>query len=131
MQNQTFVTMSRRGDLILFFFLLACMLVLTSYRLRVYFQITVLEVSVTRFAPSGVKEVLPTPRQFQRMPIAVNPPQVVLEMLERRIREYMYSSSLLSKAEPGTRFEWQIHYALNSVRLDKHRVLVFKSDGVN
>ncbi len=130
-QNQTFVTLSRRDDLLLFMILLACMLILTGYRLRVYFQVTVMEVSVIRFAPNGVKEVLPTPRQFQRIPIPVKPPPVVLEMLERRIRRYMHSSSLLTKAEPGTRFEWQIRYAFNSTRLDSQRVLVFETDDVH
>jgi hypothetical protein len=107
------------------------MLILPSYRLRVYFQITVVEVSVTRFTPNGVKDVLPTPMQFRRMPIALSPPSNVLDLLDRRIRSYMHSSSLLSKAEPGTRFEWQIRYAFNSTRLDRRRVLVFKTDEVN
>ena len=131
LQIYTFVTRSRQGDLLLVFLLLACMLILTCYRLRVYFQVTVVEVSVIRVAPNGGQERLPTPKQFRRMPIAVQPPPVVLDVLERRIRTYMDSSSLLSKAEPGTRFKWLIRYAFNSIHLDSQRVLLFKTDEVN
>lgn len=127
-QKQTFVTASRLGDLLLVFLLLACMLILTCYRLRVYFQVTVVEVSVIRLAPDGGQERSPTPKQFRRMPIAVLPPPVVLDVLERRIRAYMDSSSLLSEAEPGTRFKWLIRYAFNSIHLDSQRVLLFKTD---
>ena len=126
-QNQTFVTVSHWCDLVIFL-LLVGLIIVTSYRLRVYFRVTVVEVSLIRIAPNGIRQVLPTPKQFRRMWSATEPTRVALDLLERNINEYMYKSSLLSHAEPGTRFDWLIRYAFNSTLLDKQLVLVFETD---
>ena len=125
---QTFVTGSRRRDVLVFLSLM-CFVLATSYRLRVYFRVTVAEVSVVRVASDGTRQVLPTPEQCRRLWAATQPPVAFLERLELCIRTYMRDSSLLRQAEPGSRFEWIIRYAFNSPRLDHQQVIVFKADG--
>ncbi len=125
---RTFVIGSRRRDYLLFL-LLACFVVITSYRLRVYFRVTVAEVSVVRVASDGTRQTLPTPEQCSRLWSATLPSPVFLERLEHCIRMYMHESLLLRQAESGTRFEWVIRYAYNSTRLDQQRVIVFAADG--
>ena len=126
--TRTFVTGSRRGDLLLFLSL-AFLAVAAGYRLRVYFQVTMAEVSVIRVASDGARQMLPTPKQCRRLRSATLPPPVFLERLEHCIRTYMHESPLLRQAESGTRFEWVIRYAYNSMRLDQQRVIVFAADG--
>jgi hypothetical protein len=95
----------------------------------VYFQVTMAEVSVTRVASDGARQILPAPNQCRRLRSATLPTPVFLERLEQCIRTYMRESPLLGQAEPGTRFEWVIRYAHNSTRLDQRRVVVVAADG--
>jgi hypothetical protein len=114
---------------VLIFLLLVCFVLATSYRLRVYFRVTVAEVSVVRVASDGTHQVLPTPEQCRRLWWATQPPAVFLERLEHCIRTYMHESPLLFHTEPGARVEWVIRCAFNSTRLDQQRVIVFTADG--
>jgi len=121
-----FVTGSRRGDILLFLFL-ACLVIATSYRLRVYYQVTVFEVSVVRVDPDGTSRALQTPEQFQKM-WSVDKPSKVVPGLESGIRAYMSNHSSSLQTQSGTRLEWTIRYSFNSRLLNQQRVIVFDSD---
>jgi len=126
MKMVTFVTGSRQYDLLIFI-VLACFVIVTSYRLRVYYQVTVFEVSVVRVDPEGARRVLQTPEQFRKMS-SVDKPSKVIPSLESGIREYVSNHSSSLQTEPGTRLEWIIRYSFNSGLLNQQRVIVFDSD---
>jgi hypothetical protein len=124
-----FVSGSRTIDL-LAFLVLALLVVSVSYgRLRVYHQVTVWEVSLTRVAPNGERQVLATPEQLRRSSAATEAPAVALASLERGIRNYMRSGQAPQHADPESRFEWRIRYAHNGTDLRQQRSLVFAADG--
>ena len=63
-KNWPTVTASPARDLVIFMALFAVMLLL-SERLRVYYAVTVVDVTVARILPNGRLETLPTPRLCQ------------------------------------------------------------------
>jgi hypothetical protein len=87
MKMVTFVTGSRRRDLLVFL-LLACLIVATSYRLRVYYQVTVVKVNVFQITPDGISRVLPTPEEFHRIWI----PYLTCEIYLAQDEVYIYDS---------------------------------------
>jgi hypothetical protein len=109
------------------FLFLACLVIATSYRLRVYYQVTVFEVSVVRVDPDGTSRALQTPEQFQKM-WSVDKPSKVVPGLESGIRAYMSNHSSSLQTQSGTRLEWTIRYSFNSRLLNQQRVIVFDSD---
>ena len=124
--TKTFVTGSRRGDILLFLFL-ACLVLVTSYRLRVYFQVTVLKTSVFQISPDGSRRLLPTPDEFHQT-WSPHEPSTAISRLEAMISAYMRDLPLISKVKPGTRFEWVIRYSYNSRRLDHQHTIVFVTE---
>jgi hypothetical protein len=123
------VSGSRRLDL-LAFLLLACLVVgLSHWRMRVYHQITVWEVSLTRVAPDGTRHDLASPEHLRRSSAAGNVPSQALASLEHGIRLYMQGGPATQHADAGDRFEWRIRYSYNSTVLDQQRLLVFEADG--
>jgi hypothetical protein len=123
---RTFVTGSRRGDLLVFT-LLTCLVIATGYRLRAYFQVTVVDVSVVRVSPDGTRQTLPTPEQFRRTGLAAKP-SAAISKLERRIEKYMKNYPRLLQDKPVDRYEWIIRYSFNTTLLDREHVIVFRNN---
>jgi hypothetical protein len=127
--DASYASGSRRLDL-LACLLLACLVVGSSHwRLRVYHQITVWEVSLTRVAPDEERQSLAVPEHIRRSFAATLDPAGALASLERDIRQYMASGQAARQAAAGDRFEWRVRYGHNSVELDQQRLLVFAADG--
>jgi hypothetical protein len=123
------VSGSRRLDLLAFLLLAGLVVGSSFWRLRVYHQITVWEVSLTRVAPDGARQELPVPTRLRRLFAAGNVPSLALASLEGDIRRYMQSGQATEQAADDDRFEWRIRYAFNSTALDQQRLLVFEADG--
>jgi len=104
-------------DMVVFITLLVLMILL-SERLRVYYSITVVDVTVARILPNGRLETLPTPRVFARPGGGFWSPERVVDLVRPQIDSYMRSSAWSAEA-PGTRFEWTIRWARNSTRLSQ------------
>src|SRR5687768_13806526 len=85
------VTGSRRSDRLLFFSVLGVLIVL-SPALRVYYQVTVAEVSVDRVPPDGRRVALETPPPFKQPGIGNWRGDVLISRLEPQIRQYMQRS---------------------------------------
>src|SRR5947209_19972058 len=105
--NWPTVTASRGRDLVIFIVILVVMLLL-SERLRVYFAVTVVDVTVTRILPNCREETLPTPRVFARPGGGFWRPEKVVDLVKPQIENYMRSSAWSSEAAAGTRFVWTI-----------------------
>ena len=112
------VTGSRRSDRLLFFSVL-CMLIVVSPRLRVYYQVTVVEVSVDRVTPEGQRVALETPSQFKRPGSGNWRGDTLMSRLEPSICQYMQRSDWARDALPGTRFVWTVRWSENSTKLDQ------------
>lgn len=123
-----FVTGSRRGDLLVFT-LLASLVITTGYRLRVYFQVTVVDVSVVRVSHDGTRHELPTPEKFRRTGLVAKPP-VAISRLERRIEKYMKNYPRLRQGKPLDRYEWVIRYSFNTRLLNRKYVIVFRDNNL-
>ena len=124
-----FVTRSRRRDTAVFLSILGLM-VLFSPALRVYYQVTVVEVSVERVTSDGQRATLTTPPEFDRPGNGDWRGNILLARLEPRIRSYMEQSDWGRDAPPGTRFEWTVRWSDNSSKLDHvDRVVWEKSHG--
>lgn len=108
---------ARRRDLLLFFSVLGLML-LASPRLRVYYHVTVAEVSVERITPDGQTVALPTPPEFVRPGDGYWGGDILMGWLEPRIRTFMQSSDWNRDAAPGTKFVWAVRWSDDSSKLD-------------
>ena len=124
-KNWPTVTASPARDLVIFMALFAVMLLL-SERLRVYYAVTVVDVTVARILPNGRLETLPTPLVFARPGEGYWRPEKVVDLVKPQIENYMRSSTWSSEAV-GTRFEWTIRWARNSTRLDRQYRYVWKA----
>jgi hypothetical protein len=130
-EDLTTVTGSRRLDALAFVFL-ACLIVATSYgRLRVYYQVTVWDLTLSRLTPDGTRQVLPTPGQLRRSFLATEAPESAIAGLERAIGAHMRSRELRASDHPGARYEWRIRYSHNNLSLDQQRVLVFEPNAAD
>jgi hypothetical protein len=136
------VTGARWSDLLLCL-LLACLIVGTSGRLRVYFRVFVAEVSVARVDADGRRHPLPTPEAFRRVGSPTPSPPAALERLVRRIESHASPSGVHTfHASPDAsgpdasrppraglphepRIVWTIRYSFDSARLDRTRVVAF------
>ncbi len=124
-RNWPTVTAAPARDLVTFIALLVVMLLL-SERLRVYYEVTVVDVTVARILPNGREETLPTPRVFARPGSGFWRPEKVVDLVKPEIENYMRSSAWSSEAAAGTRFVWTIRWARNSTRLDQQYRYVWK-----
>jgi hypothetical protein len=111
---------------VLFFSILGLML-LCAPELRVYYQVTVVEVSVERVTPDGQRIELPTPPRFAQPGYGYWRGDVLMSRLEPRIRDYMRSSHWAREAQPGTRFVWTVRWSENSTRLDQVDRIVWEA----
>ena len=126
-KNWPTVTASPARDLVIFMALFAVMLLL-SERLRVYYAVTVVDVTVARILPNGRLETLPTPLVFARPGEGYWRPEKVVDLVKPQIENYMRSSAWSSEAAAGTRFVWTIRWARNSTRLDQQYRYIWKAD---
>src|SRR4051812_1488403 len=104
-----FVTWSLRWDKTLFFSMLGLMLML-SPALRVYYQVTVVEVAVDRVTPDGHRAALTAPPDLAKPGDGEWRGKILMARLEPRIREYMKGSEWTRDVQPGTRFEWTVRW---------------------
>jgi hypothetical protein len=127
-KTRVFVTHSRRGDLLVFL-LLAGLVLATAYRLRVYFHVTVVDVSIVRVSHDGTRQKLPTPEKFRRAGLVAKPPMAISK-LERRIEKYMKNYPPLRQGQPLDRYEWVIRYSFNTRLLDQKHVIFFSDNNL-
>jgi hypothetical protein len=93
------------------------LMMLLSQRLRVYYAVTVVDVTVARILPNGRLETLPTPRVLARPGGGYWSPARVVDLVKPQIDSYMRSSAWSAEA-PGTRLVWTVRWARNSTHLD-------------
>ncbi len=124
-RNITYVTGSKHVDLIIFTVLL-CIIIATSYRLRVYYQFTVAEVSLVRINPDGQRINIPTPNFIQSLGLVTQQPSIMWNLTENFINNYMKEYLGNFAVENGTQFDWIIRYGKNSFDLDQQRIITFK-----
>ena len=126
-KNKTYVTRSKYVDLIIFTFLL-CIIIATSYRLRVYYQFTVAEVSLIRINPDGDRTIIPTPNFIHSLGLVSEQPSIVWNLTEKIINTHMKEYLENFAVENGTQFDWIIRYGNNSFDLNQERIITFKVD---
>jgi hypothetical protein len=116
--DRTTITGSRATDRAIFL-MLAALAIVGSWRMRVYFKVTVAEVRATRIDADGSRHELGLPANFARIPAAQHSPNAMLDDLAARME-------LFARHEPATsRIQWTVRYSFNSSRLDHVRVYVF------
>ncbi|HTL28004.1 MAG TPA: hypothetical protein VL282_02235, partial [Tepidisphaeraceae bacterium] len=106
-KRPTSITGSRAVDLTIFLVMLGLMLA-AAPRLRVYFQVTMVDVSVMRIAPDGSQLELATPTPFKHVGDGYWRGDVLMERLRPQIDSYMRTSQWMRDAAAGTRFEWTV-----------------------
>jgi hypothetical protein len=111
------ITGSRACDLLIALAILATMLLLTP-RLRVYFNVTVVDVSLAQIAPDGRHISIPTPAEFEHIGDGYWPGDTLVSKLKPKIDTYMVRSTQANPVPAGTRFEWTVRWSENSRRLD-------------
>jgi hypothetical protein len=120
--TRSMVTGRFAGDVVLLV-VLASVVVLSVPRLRVYYNVTVVDVTVQRIGPDGRREQLNTPEQFAHFERGYTRGDRVPETVERAIDRYM--AGLGAEAEAaGTRYEWTVRYSHNSTKLDRQHLVV-------
>jgi hypothetical protein len=117
MSNNVTITGSRAGDLSIIVVIAGAMLLLAP-RLRVYYQVTMVQVRVQRLAPDGTRVDLPTPVEFQHVGDGYWSAETVVPQLRPRIEAYMSGSPRAMDVTPGTQFDWTIRWSENSQALD-------------
>ena len=104
---------------VLAFFLATC------FTLRVYYRVTVYEVSVERIDADGTRTKLETPNAVDQLILWHLEADEVLTRLRRAIDGWMEGSGALREISEGARVEWTVRYSYNSARLDERRVFVY------
>jgi len=116
--GRTTISGSRTVDSGLFL-LLATLAIVGSWRVRVYFRVTVAEVAALRIDDDGSRHQIELPTNFARTLAATYPPEVLLDELGRRME-------LLARRNiPTSRTELMVHYSYDSSRLNHVRVFEF------
>ncbi len=117
MQMARPITGSRAGDVVLALLILATIIALAP-RLRVYFSVTMVDVSLERVMSDGTREALATPVEFKQVGDGYWPGDAVVSKLRPKIDAYMSSSTLATTAPAGTKFDWTIRWSEDSLKLD-------------
>jgi hypothetical protein len=112
------VTGSRGGDVLIVVVCLAVMFALAP-RLRVYFQVTMVEVTVERVTPLGARTVVPTPDEFMKLGAGYWRGDTLVAQLKPKVDAYMNASGLAHTEPPGTRYEWVVRWSDDSLRMDQ------------
>jgi hypothetical protein len=125
--RSTYATGSRTRDLAICG-LLALFVVVSAPALRVYYRITVVDLTVVRIDPDESRHPLPTPEGIweprRRSRLARQRPAAMLRMLEQAIHRFANEDPSMAAVVAGTRFEWTVRYSENTPRLDRHAVIV-------
>jgi hypothetical protein len=116
--DRTSIAGSRKADRALFL-MLATLAMVGSWRMRVYFRVTVAEVHATRTDADGSRHEIDVPANFVRTPAATYPPEVLMKDLASRMEIFA------RRTAPASSTEWTVHYSYDSNRLDEVRVFVF------
>ena len=120
------ITGSRTCDVLIALMIVALMLLLTP-RLRVYFSVTMVDVSLAQISADGRHTAIPTPAEFEHVGDGYWPGETVAAKLKPRIDAYMARSTQASPVPAGTRFEWTIRWSENSRRLDHADVITWEA----
>lgn len=123
MFDARFLTRSRRSDILVFVTVLAVMLLL-SPRLRVYYKVTAVAVTLEQVWPDGRRTSLPTPAEFDRPGNGYWSGDSLVRRLTPAIDLFMQSSPVARDATAGTRFEWTIRWSDTSSTLNHSQVIV-------
>lgn len=127
----SYVTGSRLGDLVVCGLLFVFVMV-SAPALRVYYRVTVIDLTVVRIDPDGTRSPLPTPErvwdQRRRGRLAHQPPSTMLRLLEQAIHRFVREDPSMAAVAAGTRFEWTVRYSENTPRLDRQAVIVTRRD---
>ncbi len=119
--GRTTISGSRAVDRGLFL-LLAAFAIVGSWRVRVYFRVTVAEVEALRIDDDGSRHRIELPANFARTMAATYPPEVLLDELGRR------TELLARRNAPTSRTELIVHYSYDSSRLDQVQVFEFPGE---
>jgi hypothetical protein len=117
MKNNRTITGSRAPDLCIVALIAGTMLILAP-RLRVYYQVTMVDVTVQRIAADGTRGDRPTPVEFKHVGDGYWSPETVVSQLRPKIEAYMSASPPAMNVTPGTQFDWTIRWSENSLALD-------------
>jgi hypothetical protein len=112
------ITGSRAADIALFLMLAAAATV-GSWRVRVYFRVTVAEVQATRIDADSSRHEIEVPADFVRTLAAVYRTEVLMNELASRMELFS------RRVAPASRMQWTVRYSYDSSRLDKVRVFEF------
>jgi len=110
--------------------LISCLILIiaTSYFLRVYYRVTVIDIRIEYTTAEGTTTTFPRPAKFRKNRLAVSSTERLFRSLEEEIKKYMKSSGwylyYLYK-EPGAHIDWIINYSYNSTDLNNQRVISF------
>jgi hypothetical protein len=115
------ITGSRQLDIALFL-MLATVALVGSWRLRVYFRVTVAEVHATRIDADGSRHEIELPANFARTLAATYSTTVFMHDLAVRMERFSHREA------PAARIEWTMRYSYDSSRLDQVRVFVFPEE---
>jgi hypothetical protein len=125
MQTTRPISGSKARDVILAALILTAMLLLAP-RLRVYFQVTAVDIALEQVLPDDTRVALVTPDQFQKVGEGYWPADAVISNLRPKIDAYMKQSALPAAAPSGTRFDWTIRWSQNSMKLDHTEHIVWE-----
>ncbi len=101
------------------FAILAAIAFVGSWRMRVYFRVTVAEVQAARIDADGSRHPIEVPANFTRTLMATySTPKFMNELTSRMER--------FSRREaPESLIEWTVRYSYDSSRLDQMRTFVY------
>ncbi|HEY7536273.1 MAG TPA: hypothetical protein VH878_10080 [Thermodesulfobacteriota bacterium] len=127
-KERTYVTGSKYLDLFIFAILLSVILV-SSYRLRVYYQFIYSKVNLVRIDTGGERINIPVPNYIQSYGLATLQPQIMWGLAEKLTRNYLKKYLESYKVKDITQFDWIVTYSYNSFKLDRERIITFDADG--
>lgn len=116
-KNIKTVTGSRYVDVSIAAGITALMLLLAP-RLRVYYQVTLVDVSIERVMADGSRSTVATPDEFKHVGKGYWPGETLVKRLQPKINDYMSGSGLAATAAPGAHFEWTIRWSDDSLAMD-------------
>jgi hypothetical protein len=124
-KGKTYLTGSRKTDFIMFS-ILACLLLISSYRIRAYYQVTVADVNLVRINPDGERIDIPTTNFIRLFALASRPPEVLWDSLQSILESFTGNYMRSDEVKAGTQFNWIIRYSYNSTKLQDERIISFK-----
>jgi len=121
------VTSSIRKDVFIFI-IIAAMMIVSSFRLTVYYRIFAAEVSLFYVNADGIESPLTTPEKFRKIGSPAYRKGKALRRLEHHIRNYMGGLPVTFHLDPGSRIEWRVRHSFNSSKLDQTHTIVFEGE---